>query len=273
MRRGLFLSGLLCLSLSGVLAARQSATEVKTKPWEKLLGTWKKVPGPDDPTTLKVEPVGGGIKMSFGCRQDGSCPDIITVSYDGKPYKEAGNPTWEASFRKADTQTMQEDGYSSGKPSTKVMWQLSPDGKTLTRTYRYINPTGSKDVAFAYDRSGGPVSKNDPFIGFWKLNWNKSDVLLTTVALKGDMLTIMEWGGITIERNCDGKDHPEITEVNTVYSCRITDPFTYELVLRQNEKVTFSLTRKISDDGKKMAVIRKNALGKTMPELTFERVK
>jgi len=87
------------------------------------------------------------------------------------------------------------------------------------------------------------------------------------------MLTIKEWGGITIERNCDGQDHPEITEVNTVYSCRITDPFTYELVLRQNEKVTFSLTRKISGDGKKMALIRKNASGKTMPELIFERVK
>jgi hypothetical protein len=58
-----------------------------------------------------------------------------------------------------------------------------------------------------------------------------------------------------------------------VYSCRITDPFTYELVLRQNEKVTFSLTRKISGDGQKMALIRKNASGKTMPELIFERVK
>ena len=175
MRRGLFLSGLLCLSLSGVLPARQSVIEVKTKPWEKLLGTWKQVPGPDGPTTLKVEPEAGGIKMSFGCRQDGSCPEIITVSYDGKPYKEAGNPAWEASFRKTDPQTMQEDGFSSGKPSIKVMWQLSPDGNTLTRTYRYINPAGSKDVAFAYDRSGGPVSKDDPFIGFWKLNWNKSD--------------------------------------------------------------------------------------------------
>jgi hypothetical protein len=131
----------------------------------------------------------------------------------------------------------------------------------------------NENLPLPYDRSGGPVSKDDPFIGFWKLNWNKSDVLLTTVALEGDMLTIKEWGGITIERNCDGQDHPEITEVNTVYSCRITDPFTYELVLRQNEKVTFSLTRKISGDGKKMALIRKNASGKTMPELIFERVK
>ena len=46
MRRALFLSGLLCLSLSGVLAARQSATEANAKPWEKFLGIPNVMPRP-----------------------------------------------------------------------------------------------------------------------------------------------------------------------------------------------------------------------------------
>jgi hypothetical protein len=68
MRRGLFLSGLLCLSLSGVLAARQSASGVVTKPCEKFLGAWKEIPGPDASSILKVKPEGGDIKFSFGCK-------------------------------------------------------------------------------------------------------------------------------------------------------------------------------------------------------------
>ena len=272
MRQALSLSVLLCLSMSGVLAARQSATGVNTKPWEKLLGTWKQVPGPDEPTTDKIEPEGGGVKISFGCNQDGTCTSHITTNYDGNRSKYSDNPNWETSFRKTGDRIMQQDSYSSGKLSITDRWQLSPDSEMLTVTYHSVNPPGSKDIIYAYDRSGGPVSKADPFVGFWKRDWNKSDVLLTTFALNGDVLTLTGSDGSTNERNCDGKDHPQITETNMVYSCRFTDPFTYELVQRQNEKVTFSLTRKISDDGKKMVMIRKNAEGKTMPELTFEKV-
>jgi hypothetical protein len=272
MRRGLFLSGLLCLSLSGVLAARQSATGVTTKPWEKILGTWKQVPGPDEPTTLKIEPEGSGVKISYGCKQDGACTSNITTKYDANKSKYSDNPNWEASFRKTGDRTMQQDSYSNGKLSITERWQLSPDGKMLTAMYHSVNPPGAKDIIYSYDRSGEPVSNDDPFIGLWRRNWNKSDALITTFSSKGDMLTLTGTDGITIERDCDGKNHPDTTERTMVYSCHFTDPFTYDLVLTQNEKVTFSLTRKISDDGKKMVVIRKNAEGKTMPEWTFEKV-
>jgi hypothetical protein len=49
-----------------VLAGRQSANPVTTKPWERILGTWKQVRGPADSTTVKVEPEGAG-----GARHDG----------------------------------------------------------------------------------------------------------------------------------------------------------------------------------------------------------
>jgi hypothetical protein len=271
MRRGLFLSGLLCLSISGVLAARQSATGVNTKPWEKLLGSWKQLPGPDEPTTFKIEPEGSGVKIGFDCKQDGACTSNITTNYDGKRSKYSDSAVWEASFRKTGDRTMQEDGYSSGKPDARDTWQLSPDGNTLTIMSQVISRPESKKSTSVYDRSGGP-SSDDPFIGFWKRNWNKSDVRITTFALKGDVLTLTDSDGVTTERNCDGKDHPEALDTTVMYSCRLTGPYSYEAVFKKNEKVTFSLTRKISEDGKKMVMTRKNAEGKTMPQWTFEKV-
>jgi hypothetical protein len=45
------------LLLTGTLwAAEDSANQVTTKPWEKILGSWKQVPGPDDPMALKSSP-------------------------------------------------------------------------------------------------------------------------------------------------------------------------------------------------------------------------
>ena len=54
-------------------------------------------------------------------------------------------------------------------------------------------------------------------------------------------------------------------------SCRFLDAQTYEMEFKNNEKVTFSLTRQISDEGKKMVVTRKDAEGKTTSELTLEK--
>ena len=273
MRRAMFLSGLLCLSLSAVLAARQSATGVNAKPWGKFLGTWKQVAGPDDATLLKVEPEGDAIKFSFGCKQEGPCPGFVVGNYDGKRYKVADNPTWEASFGKTGDRTIQEDGYVNGKLSRTGKWQLSPDGNTLTRTYHSDSPPGSKDITYTADRSGGPVSKDDPFIGFWKRDWNKSDVDVLTYTRKGNVFTVTDAAGVTYERNCDGKDHPDTVVTGVLYSCRFTDPDTYDLAYKKNEKVTFSLTRKISDDGKTMVETVKNAEGKPGPQETYEKIK
>jgi hypothetical protein len=261
------------LLLTGTLCATQgSANQVTAKPWEKFLGAWKMVPGPDDPSTLKIEPEGGDIKLSFGCKQDGSCLDIIIGKYDGKPYKDAGSPTWEASFRKTGDRTMQEDGYSSGKPSTTVTWELSPDGKTLTRTIHNIDAPGSKDAMQVYDRGRGPVSKDDAFIGFWGRNWNKGDAVVLTYSRKGDKLTFTDPRGVVHDRNCDGNDHPDsATGPSDLYSCRFLDDRTYELTSKRNEKVVSTITRKISEDSKKMVGTSRNAEGKTVV-LTYEKI-
>lgn len=223
MRVVIVCSVLVSLSFPGVLVARQSAAEARPSQWEKLLGTWKQLPGPDEPTMLKVEPDGGRVKISFGCKQDGSCPDVFVANYDGKPYKEAGSTIWTASFRKTDDGKMEEDDYSSGTLASTEIWKVSPEGETLTRTYHSIDLPGSKDTTNVYDRSGGPVSKEDPFAGYWRHNWNKSTTLLSTIAVKGTVLLIANAAGITTQRDCDGRDHRDTVDTTATYSCRFVD--------------------------------------------------
>lgn len=68
------------------------------------MGTWKELI-PDYSLTLKVEQKVGGIKFSFGCKEDGSCSDDVLAKYDGKRYKASANANWESSLRKTDDET------------------------------------------------------------------------------------------------------------------------------------------------------------------------
>jgi hypothetical protein len=93
---------------------------------------------------IKVEPRGDDIKFSFGCKQDGSCPDVILANYDGKRYKDADNAIWENSYRKKGERIVQEEAYFSGRLSNTKTWQVSADGNTLTTTIHYVNPQDRK---------------------------------------------------------------------------------------------------------------------------------
>jgi hypothetical protein len=270
---------LFCLSLSAALAAQQSTTAVMTKPWEKFLGSWKLVPGPDGSTSTKIEPESdGGVKISFGCKQDGSCPSNIIVKYDGKLYKYSNyseDAKYEASFRKIGDRTMQQDWYFNGKQGATHTWQLSPGGgDTLTRTDQVVSPPGSKKITYMYDRSGGPKSTDDPFIGFWKRDWNKGDAWVLTYTSKEDVLELTDSLGRSYARNCDGKDHPNsASPAGGLYSCRFSDALTYEVVLKESGKVFSTVTGKISDDGRRMVRTGKNAEGKPESEETYEKIK
>lgn len=271
MRRTLFWSGLSWLSLSAVLVAGQSTNEVKPQRSEKLLGTWKQLP-PDQSITLKVEPDGGGIKVSYGCKEDGSCASSIAGNYDGKQSKFSDNASWEASLRKMADGAVQQDTYFHGKLDNTDQWQVSPDRNTLTVTNQVVSHPGSKIMRYVYDRRGGPASRNDPFIGFWKRNWDKSDADVTKFTAKGDVFTITDTTGITDERDCDGKDHPTKFLEGVLYSCGLPDEHTYEVVLKDKGKVINTISSKISEDGKKMVRTVKNGEGKTMSELRFEKI-
>lgn len=262
------------LFLSATLwAAQASAQTVAAKPWEKMLGSWREIPGPDTPALIKVEPEGGHIKFSLGCKQDGSCPDVIVANYDGELYKGAGNGDWQFSYRKTGDRTLQEDGYFNGRLVRTRIWQISADGNTLTRTSHSVDAPASKDTTFIHDRNGGPASKGDPFIGFWKYNWNKSAPSIITYTAKGDLFTFTAPNGVTSERNCDGKDHPlEPLGRGWEYSCQFIDEHTYELTEKQNGKVSAVITRKVSADGKTMVATIRNAEGKITSTTNLEKV-
>ena len=271
MRRIFFWGGLLCLSLSAAQVAGQSATGVKPSRPEKLLGSWKQLP-PEQATTMKIEAEGGGIKVSYGCKEDGSCANSVAGNYDGKPSKYSDNASWEASFRKVGDGNVQLDTYFHGKLDNTDKWQPSADRNTLTVTNEVVSHPGSKKMRYVYDRSGGSASKDDPFIGFWKRNWDKSDADVTKFTAKGDVFTITDTSGITDERQCDGKDHPTKFLEGVLYSCGLPDEHTYEVVLKDKGKVINTISSKISEDGKKMVRTVKNGEGKTMSELRFEKV-
>ena len=271
MRRTLFWSGFLWLSFSAALVAGQSVTGAKLNRPEKLLGSWKQLP-PDQSITLKIEAEAGGIKMSEGCKEGGSCASSIVGKYDGKLSKYPDDARWETSFRKMGDGTAQQDTYFHGKLDNTDKWQISPDRNTLTVTNQGVGHPESKAIRYVYDRSGGPVSKDDPFIGFWKRNWDKSDASVIKYTAKGDVFTITDPSGITDERQCDGKDHPSGFLAGILYSCGLPDEHTYEVVLKDKGKVTTTISSKISEDGKKMARTVKDGEGKTMSELKYEKV-
>lgn len=261
---------LFCLCFSVVVAAQQSPNEGKT-PWRNLVGTWKLVPRPDDATVLKVEPEGEKIKFSFSCKEDGSCSDTNIGNYDGKRYQDSANVIWTSSFRKTAVGGIQQDDYVDDNLSQTVNWQVSADGRSLTRTSQSATPSNTKAVTVKYVRSGGPESKDDPFVGFWKRDWNKSDVIVIRYADKGDVFTFSGPSGNTDERRCDGKDHPNGNIPGTVYSCSFPDEHTYEVVFKANGKLVVTRTTVVSEDGKSMVRTDKSADGRARSQQVYEK--
>jgi hypothetical protein len=278
MRRALFVTGWLCLSLLGALAVAQTSPNGgAAEPRDKILGTWKSVSGSDDSEIIKIESeTNGGVKISFGCKQDGSCPRNIIANYDGKLYKYSNYSDaakYEASFQKTGDRTIQQDWYLNGKQGATYTWQLSPDGNTLRVTSQMVSPPGSKKITSVHERSGGPTSNDISFVGFWKRDRIKDDAVFITYATKGALFTFTDAWGVAHDRNCDGKDHLESASLaGSLYSCRFPDDHTYELTAKANGKVLSITTRKVSEDGKTMFRASKDAEGKTISEEKYEKI-
>jgi len=256
----------LSLTFTGLLSAAE--------PYEKFLGTWKEIPSAQSPVMMKIEPDGsGGIKFSQFCKQDGSCGITAIAKYDGKPCKASDDPNSAISFKKTEIRTVQRDLYFTGKVTGRGIWKVSSDGKTLTMINQAVASKGAKQVTASWDRSGGPVSAEDPFIGFWKRNLTKSDALTMTFRKQGGELVLTPSNGATQPKNCDGKDHPANFDIaGYTASCRFTDDRTEEMVSKQDGKVVGTGTDAISEDGKTMISVRRDAEGKTTVERTYEKV-
>ncbi len=121
-----------------------------------ILGTWKQNlskskynpgPPPTTPSTLRMEGIEGGEKLSVdGVGVDGKAASWnYSATYDGKPVSVTGSPYGDsASLKRIDAQTTQITYTKNGKVTRTSKRMVSKDGKTLTITATGINAKGEK---------------------------------------------------------------------------------------------------------------------------------
>ena len=119
-----------------------------------IVGTWKQNlskskynpgPAPTIPSTLRMEAMEGGEKLSVnGVGADGSAASWnYSATYDGKPVSVTGSPYGDsASLKRIDAQTTQITYTRNGKVARTSRRMVSKDGKTLTITAKGTNAKG-----------------------------------------------------------------------------------------------------------------------------------
>ncbi len=105
--------------------------------WKQSLSKSKYSPGPAPtiPTTVKIESVEGGEKVSVdGIGSDGKATSYsYTVKYDGTPTSVSGSPYGDmVAFKKRNDREVAQTYTRNGKVSRTSMRTVSKDGKTLT---------------------------------------------------------------------------------------------------------------------------------------------
>src|SRR4051795_11482360 len=128
----------------------QSTSESATiGTWKQNLSKSKYVPGPAQtvPSTVHVEPVTGGEKLSVeGVGADGQPASwSYTATYDGKPTPVTGSPYGDTVVLKQIDAHKSMITYSrNGKVSRTSTRTVSQDGKTLTITAKGTNASGQE---------------------------------------------------------------------------------------------------------------------------------
>jgi len=132
------------VALAALLAVSSTVWAQSTDPW---IGTWKVnlakstySPGPK-PTvapTVKMEPSGGGLKITIdGANQQGQTTHTETVGkFDGKdnPVTGAPAPNTTTAIKRVNGRTFEALGKVGGKPTINTRVVVSADGKSLTAT-------------------------------------------------------------------------------------------------------------------------------------------
>ena len=125
----------------------------------------------------------------------------------------------------------------------------------------------------------------DPFLGKWKLNWDKSHSAgpapksaVRTYRKSGEGVHVSEmWIDLDGKRqqldykaNYDGKEYAVPAPKGHTVAFTKTDPFTVEGVSKTDGKVDFTFRRVVSKDGKTLTI----ELAKPTPEvLVYDKIK
>ena len=112
---------------------------------DPIMGTWKLNlakskfdPGPPPKSVIrKHEPHSNGIKVTtdtFEANGEHSHWEL-TAAFDGKYYPITGSAQRdEVAFKRIDAYTVESTNKDKGKGTTRGIWRVSKDGKTLTAT-------------------------------------------------------------------------------------------------------------------------------------------
>jgi hypothetical protein len=140
MRRKLQIVGLVLLNFPVLLSAQG----------DPMMGTWKLNPAksnlpPDRQRNIvrKHEPIPGGIRVSWEGIDDAGKPTRwgFEAKFDGKDYPSVGETVFDAlAMERPDTYTILGRSKKDGKLAVEFRWEVSRDGKTLTRTNKRLLP-------------------------------------------------------------------------------------------------------------------------------------
>jgi len=228
-------------------------------------GTWKLNPAKSEftGTTIAFEQAaGGGMKMTA----DGQS---YTFKVDGKSYPafmgnaatwtQVNPTTWQAAYKKPDT----------GLALFTQMLALSPDGKTLTSTYRGSKPSGEAfEDSTVFQRVAGTAG----LAGTWKsakVQIGSPDTLQIMAGKDDGLVFAMPAYTMTADVKFDGKDYavsgPTLPAGFTMGLRRI-DVRSFEMITKVGGKVVYRETFTVSADGKTLTDV-------AMAEGTQEKTK
>jgi hypothetical protein len=178
-----------------------------------FLGKWKLDPAHSRLTDQMKVGVAGPNTYTLNFSGD----DVETIVADGKDHPGLYGSTFSI--------TVQDDRHWKGVRKTNGritiigLWELSPDGKTLTDNFTGYRENGTtSNLHYIYQRIAGtdsdgkgPDGKTSGFVGTWESTTEdvNSTQEIEVKAFEGDGLSFVNAGGQVVQSlHFDGKDYP-----------------------------------------------------------------
>jgi len=147
-------SAALALLVPVLFAQQVPRTDSQTDP---MMGTWKLnpaksnlAPGRQRNIVRKHEPIPGGIRVSWEGIDDAGKPTQwgFTAKFDGKDYPSTGTAVFDTlSMERPDPYTIIGRSKRAGELAVEFRWEVSRDGKTLTRTNKRLLPVDQAGIS------------------------------------------------------------------------------------------------------------------------------
>ncbi|HEY1810000.1 MAG TPA: hypothetical protein VGG42_15660 [Acidobacteriaceae bacterium] len=222
-----------------------------------FVGMWKLDPGHSQLIDqMKVEAAGAN-RYSFNFSGD----NVETIVTDGTDQPGLYGTTMSVTVR--DGRHWKGVRKKDGHIQLVGLWELSPDGRTLTDDFTGYHDNGSTTkLHYIYQRIAGAamVGGKPTFAGTWESTTEDvhSKVEVEVRAFEGDGLTFVNAGGQVVQSlHFDGKDYPGSggsAPAGYVSSGRRISERAVERVDKVNGKVLYTQQIEVSPDGRVLTV-------------------